>query len=245
MFDKIALVILGTNVLLSMCLYVEFSSLPSLSNTFLVITNNSLSYPCTCLLLVLVLFVIPMIAFVYILSRLKKFIFNHSKNVAHCYTNALHILLISYSLICLFAILSFFKDLAYEKNYYFRVRLSDYTLHTHLPHIFTTNLLLCLVTQSSCFIVAFLVTEILLTYKFAVTTISFWDFMIKNLKTACITFLMILVNVSISVFFENNIYNFSQGQYTRTFRILDRLIEGVLTNSLLMYLYTVFTLHIN
>lgn len=244
MFDKIVLATLCINVLLYMCLYVEFSSLPSLPSTFMVITNSSLSYLCTCLLLFLVLFAIPMAAFVYILSSLKKFIFNHSKNMLYCYTSALYILLISYSLICFFSILNFLIDLAYKSNYYFLVRLSDYTLHTYFPHIFTTGLFLCLITQSSCFIVAFLITEILLTYKFTVMTISFRDFMIKNLKTICIPFLMILANITITMFFENNLYKFSQGQYTRTFGISDRLLEGVLVNSLLMYIYTIFTLYI-
>lgn len=245
MFNKVLLVTLGIDVFLYMCLYVEFLSLPSLSNTFSVITNNSLSYLCTCLLLFLSLFLIPMIAFVYILSSLKKFIFNHSKNIAQCYTSAVYILLISYSLISLFSIVKFFVDLAYENNYYFRVRLSNYILHTHFPYIFTTNLLLCLITQSSCFIIAFLVTEILLTYKFTVTTITFRDFMIKNLKTICIPLLMILANVSVSVFFENNLYVFSQGQYTRTFGICDRFIQGILINTLLMYVYAIFTLYVN
>lgn len=243
MFKFILLTILSMVSLVVLALLPEFTSLPSLRNTLFHLTN--LPYFSSLFLTSFILFSQPLIIIVVVLSNLKKFVFNHTKNIYKCYVRAFLLLLISYSLFALLNCLSFLVDLAFKEYYYFIVRISYLFPHSHYPHIFSVNMLVILVIQSSIFSMAFLLTEIILTFKFKVTSMKLADFLKRNFFCIAFTVFCFITNISLLIWIESRYFNFSIDKFHRSFDILDKIIESTLITAILMYLYTIMAIYEN
>lgn len=243
MIKQILLTILSMIGLVYASLYREFTSLPSWKNTFSHLVNAP--YSVSIFITLFILFSQPLIIIILVLSNLKKFVFNHIKNISKCYTRATYLLLISYSLFILLNCISFLVDLAFKDYYYFIVRISFLLPNSHYPHIFTVNLLVNLIIQSSIYSIAFLLTEISLTFKFKVTSIKLSDFLVRNAFCITFTFICFLTNISLLVWIESRYFNFSIDRYYRTFDIIDKIIESTLITAILMYLYTILAIYEN
>lgn len=245
LFNKIVTFFICLDLFLYSMLYVEFWSLPSLSKTMSVLTNGTLPGYISFSLLFIIILGFPIFSVVFILSNFKKFIFNHSKNSKKSYAAIIAILFISYLFLTFFEILAFLVSLAFKPEFYFAIRCSDSFLHIYDPYFFLTNLIFILISQSSCFILSFLITEVLLTYKISVITMTIRDFINKNLKTVLTIGAIILINTSILVSFQDNLSKFSSGNYSKTLGITDKMVELFLINFLLMYCYSIYTINSN
>lgn len=243
MFRQILLAISTMIFLVYISLFREFNSLPSLKTTL----GHLLSIPYTgsLLIIVFILFPLPLVTVVFVLSYLKKFVFNHIKSISKCYNRAVYLLLISYSILTLLNCTSFLFDLAFKEHYYFIVRISYLLSTSHYPHTFTINLLIGLIIQSSVYSMAFLITEIILTFKFKVTSIQFGHFITRNLPSIVFTVMCFFCNIIFLIWLESRFFNFSTDHYYRTFEILDKIIESTLVTAILMYLYTILALYEN
>lgn len=243
MFRQVLFIFVGMISLLYVSLFREFSSLPALKTTLRHLID--IPYAFSLFLFVFILFPLPLCTVVFCLSHLKKYVFNHIKNISKCFNRAIYLLLISYAFLTILCCTFFLFDLAFKEYYYFIVRMSHFFPNSHYPHMFTVNLLTSLVVQSSVFSVAFLITEIVLTFKFKVTSIKFSQFLYKNIPSITFTLVAFIFNISFLIWLESKYFQFSADYYYRTFNIVDKIIESAFANILAMYLYTILAIYEN
>lgn len=189
--------------------------------------------------------IVPILIVVFILSTFKKFVFNHSKSVYSSFNNALVTIAISHLLGVALVMISFLIDLAFKPtDYYFQIRFSYLFSDKGAPHTLTINILMTLMAQSTVFMIAFLITEIGLTYKYKVISSSFSNFVLKNIHLAIAVFLIFAVNVKVMNDIEINFEDaFRDRDYSRNFGTFDKLAESVLLVIMLMYGYSLFIIY--
>ncbi|ELA42665.1 uncharacterized protein VICG_00417 [Vittaforma corneae ATCC 50505] len=229
---------------LCVSLFIEISSLPSLKDTLTLIFN--IPYFWSLFLILTLIIPSPMLVVVYILFTFKKFIFNHSKNIFNSFNRALYILAISYCVVSILSILSFIIDLAFKIEYYFIVRMSNAIPDNGYVHIFALNVIMALLGQSTTFSMAFLITEMILTYKFKVVSMTVRNFILKNYRVILAVVGVSLINVSVMCKIEDEYSKrYLANHYPKSFGVADRLAEGSLITIVLMYLYALLTVHEN
>lgn len=243
-FDKVALFFLAINKILYALLYVEFWSLPSISKTLSILTGELLPSYLSLALIFVSLFVLPTLSSLLVLASFKKFIFNHSKDAKKNYRSIVSIICISYTFLLFFEILGFFINLAFKSLFYFRIRTSNYFLHSYFPYSFMSILLFILIFQSSCFMIGFLITELLIAFKLMIVTITMQKFVLKNIKIIVIVATFVLFNTVLTIFFQRNFMQFSKEEYNKLLGFTDKLVETLKVNFLMMYAYSIYVLNI-
>lgn len=244
MLKSVLLTLSAFILFLCTTLFIEISSLPSLKDTLTLIFNVPYSWS---LLFILTLIIpIPMIMVVGILSAFKKFIFNHSKNISSSFNRALYILAISYCIVAILSIISFVMDLAFKIDYYLIVRMSRVIPDNGYVHLFALNVIMALLGQATTFSIAFLITEIILTYKLKVVSMTVRSFIFKNYQVVLVVIGASLINIFVMCKIESEYSRrYMTNQFPKSFGVTDRLAEGSLITIVLMYLYALLTIHEN
>ncbi|KAM0679858.1 hypothetical protein GINT2_002030 [Glugoides intestinalis] len=175
---------------------------------------------------------------------LKKYIFNHSKDISKAFDRAVHVLLIAYLIIIALNLSAFLFDLAFKGDYYYTVRMSNLLADNAAIHIFTINLILALLAQTTTFLLVFLITEFILTYKHIVVTMTPMSFIKKNYAVVALVFVPCLVNMILMSKIESKFTEkYLEMRYTKNFGVFDKTLEGTLITLLAMYLYALLTIH--
>lgn len=242
MLKVIIYFMLGLNCLFYLLLFTEINSLPSFYHTMKALSNYS--HFLTLCLIVLSLGYLPLMGITLILSNLKKYIFIYSKDLKYSYYNAIKCLTASYLTVSLIEKMYFLIQLAFSPNYYEKMRMSEYYLSDYSVYEPSISVLIALIFQSTSFIAVFLVAELCITYKLSVTTIEISSFLLKNIKLIIAISFIIFYNQLIILYFEDNVYKFSNNMYTRTFGITKSFIEYTCINCFFIYIYSVFSLQV-
>lgn len=243
MLRTILLGMLGFIALLTTALIPEIICLPTLRTTLASIMNTP--YLVTLPFIFSLIIISPMITILMVLSAFKKFVFNHSKNILNSFSRAIYTLLVSYSVATILVIVPFIADLAFRDDYYLTVRLSGIIRDNGKVHFFTVNLIMALLGQSAIFSLAFLITEVFLTYRFQVVSTTIKDFILKNsmvivavIGGAFITILMMYkIESGYTEKYIGDFYNI------KNYRVTDKLAEGTIVTIVLMYLYALLAIH--
>lgn len=231
--------------LITVALITEISSLPSLKTTLTSIMN--LPYVVSLSLISSLILISPMLTILIVLSSFKKFVFNHSKNILNSFTRALYTLSISYSAAIILMLIPFAIDLAFREDYYLVVRLSGVYKDNGSVHTFSLNLIMALLGQSAIFSLAFLVTEVLLTYRFQVVSTTIKDFIVRNAFVVMAVTLSalgtILMMYKIECGYEEKYI--AEMHQRKGYRVTDNLAEQIIMSIALMYLYALLAIHDN
>lgn len=138
-------------------------------------------------------------------------------------------------------------DLAFRGDYYLFIRLSNVLPDNGYIHLFTLNTVMALLGQSTAFSITFLITEIILTYKYKVISTTLRNFILKNYPVILTVLLTAIINIVVMVKIEGTYTSkyLNNNKYSKTFGVTDRLAEGTLITVILMYLYALLTIHDN
>lgn len=237
--------LVGGIIFLYLSMLPEIHSMPTMNETFKHIFSFS-PYISIGLFFTLII-IAPILIVVLVLSTFKKFVFNHSKSINTSFNNATIAIMFSHLIGIIYVMVSFLIDLAFKSaDYYFQIRFSHLFLDKGAPHTLTINILMTLISQSTIFAIAFLITEIGLTYKYKVISSSFSSFILKNLHLAIAVFLIFVINVKVMNDIETNFQNiFRDRDYSRSFGTFDKLAESILLVIILMYVYSLFVIYDN
>lgn len=216
----------------------EIVSIPSARDTLTNIFDRSFNTISTYMLITTVYIIVPIIAVTTILAMLKKQMYTENKCIKKSYFTVVSILITTYLLRAFKSIFVFYTKLAISDSFYVLIRISKHYNHT-ISYLIPYDAMCSFLTHVATFIILFTICEMCIAYQSNTSNISVKTFLCKNylvmtVAAAFATFywtLLIIMERSIGI------YKISIG--TTLSMNFTRFYEGVLINSLCLYLYVI------
>ncbi len=228
------------NLTLSLLLYKELGSIPSISTTLSILCNCKLNFFNAFLLLLFLIIIVPSIAIVLILGNFKRYIFTSLKSVTLSYLSLSVLYMINFLFIIGLTLVNLLIIITSNEKKYLLIRIPELYKDKYMPFTYILNLITMLIINSIMFIITTFCCELIITYKFYNTVQTFYCFLKKNIVFSILICAIVCLLFGVYNIFVFNFLVFSNFKYNSYKTIFYELTFSFFTNIFLQYLYFLF-----